>query len=450
MTEDSLGSGSSQEVTGDVGTSGTRARGTQEDPQKRDPGPTFLPGGPLALAILTLLSLLVYWPALDNGFISDDYIFLDRIETWVDNPLYLFQIPPENYRTTTYAAFLILQRLFGYQSEFFYLFTILLHAINAFLLGRLVGVLQENERLGWITALLFVAFQSPQEAILWLGGMHEALQGFGILLTLNLWVRGNAKTAFLCYLLTLFTKESAPILLVLIVLADYWRSRQFSWNRAYLLFLVPTFAFVLTLWLQVTNNSLVEGGFYRPGFHAVPVWLLSAHRLAFPWLYLFALLAAIKNSRKLVDLALPLLWVAVGLAPYIFLTYQDHIPSRHTYVASMGIAAALSILLTALRPRPATVMLLMFLAVNTGYIWVRKDAQYEERAAPTRELTQKMRVTPVRPIVISHFPMNPWIAKMTARTVPGWEPHYLVLPDLDPECVDCPVWEWDPQTRSYR
>lgn len=450
MTEDSARPAASGRNSGFGGIPGAEPRPSEKAPDKRPLIPGPLPTCPWAVGALVLLCLFVYWPALDNGFISDDYIFLERIDTWSGNPFYLFQIPPENYRTTTYAAFWMLQRLFGYQPVYFYLFTLLVHAVNGALLGKLTGILLDNRKFGWISALVFVSFQSPQEAILWLGAMHEALQGLGILLTILFWVKGREKAALSCYLLSLFSKESALIALVLLVLVDFWRSGSLRWKNSYLLFLVPTFGLVLMLTLQGVNNSLVVGGFYKIGWHALSVWVLSLHRLAFPWFYLLVILAFASGYRKLAELVPPLLWVAISLAPYVFLTYQNHIPSRHTYLASMGLAMALSLLLAGLGGRRATVLLLVFLVVNAGYIWFRKDSQYEERAAPTQALVQKLAAGPVRTVVILNFPLNPWIAKMTARTVPGWDPSRLLLPGIDHECQDCPTWEWNPAARTYR
>ncbi len=128
-----------------------------------------------------------------------------------------------------------------------------------------------------------------------------------------------------------------------------------------------------------------------------------------------------------------------ALLPYVFLSYQAHIPSRQLYLASMGLVASLAVLLGKMDVRGLRVAFVVtFLAVNIGYIrWV-KDAQFERRGNPTRQLLLTLQSRPAGPLMVSDFPDNPWIAKLVTRRVPGWDPQMLAVDDPRHPCVDCP------------
>ncbi len=397
------------------------------------------------------VSLLVFGAGLDNGFISDDYVFLQRVEDLLHHPLLLFGIPPENFRSTTYLVFLSLKSVFGYQAIPFYLFTTLLHSVNALLAGRLAAILGGDPRIAVAASFLFVSFQNPQEAILWLGGMHELLAGFFLMLCLLLWARDRHYWSLLAYGLALFSKESAPVVLLLIPVTEVWRGRRFVPNRAYLFFWGLTGLFGLLFLSTASSNSLIGGGFYSFGPRALLVLVKSLHKLAFPWLYL-AIAAALVwrlpfNRRRI---AAASAWAVVALLPYVFLTYQDHVPSRHEYLASFGVAAGLASLGRDMWTRRAGIALLIgFVLSNAGYVWFAKDPQFERRAAPTEKLLSVLEAQPPGPLRIESFPLNPWIAKLTAPAVPGWRPTHLHVAPLDPDCAPCPLIRWDPESETY-
>ena len=143
-------------------------------------------------------------------------------------------------------------------------------------------------------------------------------------------------------------------------------------------------------------------------------------------------------------------FAAIALLPYIFLTYQNHVPSRQEYMASMGIVWALAILIQGLDNRALRrAFILTFIAANIGYIWM-KDTQFERRAAPTNRLIEELRARTPQDLVIVGFPANPWIAKNTARMVPGWQPGMIHVDPPASACSYCPVLRWNPHTENYQ
>src|SRR6185369_9310909 len=109
---------------------------------------------------------------------------LKRIETLKTQPLYLFQVPPENFRLVSYFIFGALKTLVGYHASVFYAFNIALHLANIILLSRLLRVLIKDETTIALSVILFGTFQAPQEAVMWLAAMNETTLFFFTLLTL--------------------------------------------------------------------------------------------------------------------------------------------------------------------------------------------------------------------------------------------------------------------------
>ncbi len=116
--------------------------------------------------LLAGLGFAAYWPALDNNFISDDYVMLERVNTGGLTFAFLFEIPPENFRLTTYVVFRLLKGIFGYRSEFFYAFMILVHVVNGLILWKLISLITGRPGMGLLAAVLFVTVQNPQEAVM--------------------------------------------------------------------------------------------------------------------------------------------------------------------------------------------------------------------------------------------------------------------------------------------
>jgi hypothetical protein len=83
-------------------------------------------------------------------------------------------------------------------------------------------------------------------------------------------------------------------------------------------------------------------------------------------------------------------WIAAALLPYSFLTYMPRVPSRHTYLASLGVALlaglAWSRLPAAFGPRARAALAAIVIAHNAGYVLVWKHRQFVERAQPTEAL----------------------------------------------------------------
>lgn len=288
---------------------------------------------------------------------------------------------------------------------------------------------------------------------MWLSALSDLLSACFMLSSLLLWTRRRHFWAAALFCAALLSKESALVfpLLAWIFERGVLR-RQRAWTE-WLWLVAPAAAGAGMLVWTLSNNNLVKAGYYAFGPGAVSVWANSLFRLTFPWLFILLALLGIRRWKRslgkqpnVAQIAWLCLWTAVGLLPYIFLTYQNHVPSRHLYLASAGWVMLLALLSRRLAPAWRIAFLAAFLIANPAYLWLRKDAQFEERAAPTRELLRVLRNTPPAPMAVADFPANPWVGRLTARLVPGWEPDLLTVNQLSGRQQPQTRIRWDGKT----
>ncbi|HSR67893.1 MAG TPA: hypothetical protein VLU25_08115 [Acidobacteriota bacterium] len=393
-------------------------------------------------------SLLAYLPFFDNGFISDDWVILDRAQALTSQPFHLFDKPPDQFRLTSYLSFLLLHTIFGQHPWGFYIWSWGLHLLNVLLTVKLGRQLFASRNAAWTAALCLAVLQNPHEAVAWLSAMNESLMTLFALLTAIAWMKGRRAWAALAFLAALFSKESAVVLLALLPLLDWVAIRcgAQKTRRALLpgygFLLLPAAVFGLAYWAAWEQHSMLQQGYYRLGPQAAGVMLWSLHRLAFPYLYL-ALSAFLADRRRFPGEAMA--WglglAALALLPYCFLTYQGHVASRHTYLASVALCLLLGVLLDRFsRPLLRWGFVALFLVGNGAYLWLAKDAQLQARAAPTTELRRVLTQMEAQPVLLPNFPLNPWMARLAARSLDGWTGRELRFADTP--CPGCPRLLW--------
>jgi hypothetical protein len=396
---------------------------------------------------ITAAAFLAYLPAVNNGFIADDFVILHRIDILKTDPFHLWEIVPENFRLTSYAVFGTLKAVFGYDYRFYYLFNILLHELNCVLLQRVVADITEDVQLANLSALLFAVFQAPQEAVMWLAAMNETLLGLFLLLTMMLWTRRSYAGAAVTFLLALLSKESALVFLLFVPVLDWWRGHKPE-RHAYVMLAVPAVLFTgLFVW-TLSLNFQVGSGTYALGPHAGLVLLNSFHHLIWPWSggYLLGIgLFAVKRTQvNWNSVAILLALSAILMLPYVFVTYTNNVPSRQVYLASMTLLPLLAAAMIRINVRGIATLFVLF---NVGYMWMVKDAQMLERAIPTTRLIETLKgLKPARLRVLEFAYPIKLIEKGAAVTIPGW--NWDQVEPFGP-CADCTVLKWNSAERRY-
>lgn len=414
---------------------------------------TRLDSNPLRVLLVAVLCVAAYAPAFNNGFIADDYHNLMIANEFASDPSYLLSVPPQNFRVTTFIMLAIGQWAFGEQAAYYYIFPLLIHFLNCLLLWKLMILLGRPIQEAFLAACIFSVFQAPQEAMMWLSASAEAMLAFTILAMVVLWLQDRYLLCALMYCIALVSKESAPVAVLLIPLIDWLRGKGGA-RREYLVFIPPTLVFgAVFLWLS-SSNPMIQAGIYEFGPQAILVALKGLHRLMWPWMYILIIANRCIAGRWIspFNFAQAAVVLAAAMLPYVFLTYTDKLPSRHVYMASIIMMAFMAwIIIRTPNRRFRQAFVLLFILFNISYLWIRKDAQYEERAAPTTALLEILETVPPAPIMIVDFAYPyPIIAKAVSQFSEGWTLDLIRVEGVDPPCESCTHFRWNPDLRCYQ
>src|SRR3990172_72584 len=365
----------------------------------------------LIVCSIAAISVIAYLPAVNNFFISDDFTLLFFLNVLDQEPGYIFNWPSEFFRLISYVYFWLCFKAFGLNSEPYYWAGIALHAVASLLVYVLVKKLTKHSLAAWAAAVFFAAYERHHEAVMWISAANSTIVTLSCLVFLIMWERALARgtlaritIALALFAVALFSKESAaalaPVTMVGLVLRGYSARDVF---RKSLPLMAMLSAFGLFWISQAGRNFFVYDGHYALSLHFFPVYARSLARLFSQTLPFLAALFVIRKRWPQASASEPpwnSFWiffaalVAFAVVPPSFLTYLDHIPSRNTYFPAVGLAGLVGMLFATLyghRPSArfrAGCMLFLFAIVtaNISYIWLKKDPQFLERAAPTRQL----------------------------------------------------------------
>ena len=384
-----------------------------------------------AAVLLALLVWVAYGSTANLPFISDDYVYLVKAREYAAPATWGALFSDELYRSraTTIWITAILERLFGLVPTVYNGTSILFHALNVLL----VYGLGRWRLIGWPVAFVAAAFfaiaERPHEAIMWYSALPDLL-AFTFSLTAVHgylgWLEGRRTWSLMAYsgtllslALGLLSKESAAsavAFLGLVLLFDP-RARRIHWWALLPMAVVVAIYTGLILTAGASHQHLSDGTFVV-GWHAVGVLLTSGARLLWIWgLAALALLLMLRpvSTHTWRTAGFALLWMVPALAPYSFLSYMSSVPSRHTYLANLGVALLIGLAGYAAfrqwRKDHAWAVGLLATAMlmhNTGYIWLYKKPALRERAEYTERLVEYAQHNSTSPLQISNrnFPFN--------------------------------------------
>jgi hypothetical protein len=222
--------------------------------------------------------------------------------------------------------------------------------------------------------------------------------------------------------LALFSKESGYIFAALMALPVIEMKARHKAAG-----LIPFIAIGLwyVAWIasgRLDNPRFGDGSFALTS-HFPVVLADSFGRLLFIWgLIAFIGLALLRSRRYLPLVIYSVSWMLLGLLPYSFLTYLDRVPSRHTYLPSVGlawlVAAAMVCVWDRLGGRCVLVIAALILMTNVTILWRKKADQYRTRALPTDMLINSVQHAD-GPVHITCFPYIPLVAESAAREFGG-------------------------------
>lgn len=403
----------------------------------------------LYLGLLLALSLVFFYATRDNPFWNPgDFLYLHQAIDIGESPEQIFATAPKQpFQPLVNLLFHIEYSLFGLDAWKYYLFNIVVHSLNAFLVAMLVFMLLKDRAIAVVSSLLFTcAVGNYGKAVMVVSGISDLLITLLTLMTLLFYFKNALErggrilsgwflAAAICLVLSLMTKTTSfGILGCMLAFSLFFRSETNKpiLSRELLIFVVITLAALLTkfaLGYEVAaQHEFVFGPFeflknyasylVRMVFpvhtsslidHAGPV-VYSIFRAAWAIRLLvlitiisFSLFGFVFGNRTL---RFFIAWTYITVTPFCFLEFPkyatDWLDIRHLYMVSVGfsmILASVTVLASRLLWRhrwrcllPYTLPL-AFVALSQFIIY-QLDTKYELTAEipPIQKMAEEVRL----------------------------------------------------------
>ena len=385
----------------------------------------------LRILILISLAIIAYLPALRLPFIADDYTSIPLARHFAEKGWALMLHDDDSLRPRVTYMFMraALDRTFGFNPVAFYAANLLLHVLCV-LLVYATGVWSElSESIAFWAAAFFAVQEGHQEAVMWAVGSTYLLVFLFGMAAWVCWVKwlqcGSAKwyaLAVVSFLLAMISNESVWIFPALMLLPVAFERKH--WRRGLIgaaPFLAIAVAYIFWNWSSRVSNP----GYHDNRFSLSAPWLRvllnSSWRLLFVWgLVALAVLLWLRRRADVRLVGAASLWMILSLLPFSFLTYMVQVPSRHTYLASVGLAwlfgAAAARLYDQRRHTLLAVLCIAALAVNLEILWVKKMSQYRERGEPS-ELLKQAAAKADGTVTVECYPLPAFIPEAVLATV---------------------------------
>lgn len=220
------------------------------------------------LAGIALLTLLVYLPAFQNGFVWDDSVYIQR------NPLIYSLDLSEifssylagNYHPVTVLIHAIEYALFGFKESGYHVVNVLIHVANTLLVFYVIRKISNNLWIGLLTALIFGVHPLHVESVAWVSELKDLLYTLFFLLSILTYLRYIDQQKFKWYSLALvffvlssLSKGMAVTLPVVLVLIDYFKGRPLTqkvWLEKIAFFILALVFGIVAIYAQQSEAAL--------------------------------------------------------------------------------------------------------------------------------------------------------------------------------------------------
>jgi hypothetical protein len=383
-----------------------------------------------ALLFVCALAVIAYLPAQRLPFIADDYLQIKLGRDY--GPMHswpaLLRDPLYRCRSTSVVLTYWTERVAGLNPVAFNFSSLLLHVANCALVFAFGAWRAVGWKLAFATAAFFAVAEGHQEAVIWYAAIPELLVFLFSAASCLAFVFSITRSgprllsygiALVSFLFALASKESGvavvgALLLVCVV------ERMPLGRSVQLLFPFGVLACFYAYAIFVSSSNILhfhDGAFSFNAPFPKTIFNSSIRLLWFWGIAAIVVLATWNRAAARTLLPASLCWVVISLFPYSFLTYMNRVPSRHTYLASLGLSILIgaAVLSVAGRKRSWGIALItVIIAHNCTYLWTKKQAQYEQRAEATEQLLQACRRNSAK-IRIDCFPYSRWIAQYTVE-----------------------------------
>ena len=396
----------------------------------RDLGPSRLPApdwSPPRAVVWGLVAIVVvlFWPALQVGLLSDDFVLLPTGRACWSQPWPFVRPLPLAIWAFVDA---VLPR--DVVPVALHALNLALHAANAALVLRLAAVLGLTRRAGAFSAVVFASFPASVEATVWAAGLQDVLLTTGALtFVLGVATRKGALTA-LGLAVALASKETAVVLPLLAAVMLFDRTRWRHLWKPLGLAALACIAFAgwrLFAAAEATGALRVAGRYgakellTRPFATLVLPWTTTelqgaplAVALGVGTFVAALALVAVRGRAGVPSSGLiprSAAWIVIAVLPVAGMFYVDqHLEgSRYLYLPLVGFAIGLGALGTALPPRVAgclaVALVLVYANGVRNHIVPWRDAA-SARDATMNELRQRLAGT-AGTVTVSEIPDSP-------------------------------------------
>jgi hypothetical protein len=299
-------------------------------------------------------ALALYWPALSIGYLSDDFVLIERATHWNFS-----RFNAGAFRPIPLLLWAFIEPLGG--SVAVHLFNILLHGTNGYLTACLVEPWIRHRAWAVLGGAAFVALSASSEAVTWCSGVFDLLATTLLLASVLVSRRyQNAQSPalrglfFLVAFAALGSKETAAVAGIL-VLVDAWIcgtvSRRVIVDSSALLVVSAAYGVFRVLASPDLSTSptrfMLQRGLFG-AFEAVGApWHVEVVRQT-PWIPVVGTVVTIglllvfflrrPERRRTMTAIAAALWVVIPIAPVLpfFVVGPDLQGARFVYLAAVG------------------------------------------------------------------------------------------------------------------
>lgn len=238
----------------------------------------------ILIILIIILGFTIYLNSLRGEFIWDDAAFVKNnvyIKDW-SNIIPVFtrdsgagsSVVLNFYRPLQLFTYIIDYSLWGLNVFGYHLTNVVLHILVALTVYRLIMLIFGSIPLSFFTAVLFVVHPIHTEAVSYISGRGDLLSALFILLCLIFYIKntqalklGSTIIMVSSYILALFSKENALVVIPLLLLYHYVFRQKIKW-RFFLPFLVVSFIYLLVRFVKLKSFffGLVVTAKRIPGF----------------------------------------------------------------------------------------------------------------------------------------------------------------------------------------
>src|SRR5687768_4126807 len=145
----------------------------------------------IGLAVILFATLLAYIPAIQNGFVWDDLVYIQKnpLITTINIPEIFSTYYAGNYHPLTILVHAIEFQFFQLNEKGYHIINILLHVVNTAMVFYVMKRYTENVFITLVIALLFGIHPLHVESVAWISELKDLLYTFFFLIGLWAYLR---------------------------------------------------------------------------------------------------------------------------------------------------------------------------------------------------------------------------------------------------------------------